>query len=45
MPTLTSLFFVVLELELLLDPEPSPESPHAARVSAATDITAATFIV
>jgi hypothetical protein len=44
MPTLMVAFFVVLELELLA-PEPSPESPHAARVSAATDITAATFIV
>jgi hypothetical protein len=44
MPTLMVAFFVVLELEPL-DPEPLPESPHAARLSAATDITAATFIV
>jgi hypothetical protein len=48
MPTLSEDFFPP-ELELLplleLLPEPLPESPHAARASAATDTTAATFIV
>jgi hypothetical protein len=42
MPTLS--FFALLELELELDPD-EPEPPHAARVSAAADTTAATFIV
>jgi hypothetical protein len=43
MPTLS---FFAAELELELDPEPEPlsEFPHAASVSAAADITAATFI-
>ncbi|GAB3433867.1 hypothetical protein GCM10027517_01260 [Phycicoccus ginsengisoli] len=49
MPTLSEDFFPP-ELELLpllelVPPEPLPESPHAARASAATDTTAATFIV
>jgi hypothetical protein len=39
-------FFALLELELEPELDPSePEPPHAARVSAATDMTAATFIV
>jgi hypothetical protein len=49
MPTLRSLFLLEPELELELEdplaPEPSDPEPHAATVSAAADITAATFIV
>jgi hypothetical protein len=45
MPTLMSLFFSVLELDPLALGESVPESRHAASVSAATDMTAATFIV
>ena len=45
MPTLMSLFFDELELDPLALGSSEPESPHAASVSAATDTTAATFIV
>jgi hypothetical protein len=45
MPTLSFLAAELLELELVsVDPDPSSELPHAASVSAAADITAATFI-